>query len=162
MSETARWGLWTVLSSLVIAMFLTILPMPAGLEGFRPQWVTLTIIFWCLTLPDRVGVFWGFGVGLMLDVLTASLLGQQALGLSLVAYVAIKLHARIRLFPLWQQSFFVWVLLLAERLLTLWILGVTGQPMPTLSYWIPTFVGLLLWPWLSAVLAQVERRMGTN
>lgn len=162
MSKTERRGLWMVLSSLALAMFLTIVPMPAGLEDFRPQWVTLTLLFWCLTLPERVGVFWGFGTGLMLDVLTASVLGQQALGLSLVAYVAVKLHARIRLFPLWQQSFFVWVLLLAERLLTLWILGATGQPMPTLSYWIPTFIGLLLWPWLSAVLTQVERRMGTD
>ncbi|MBK5966137.1 rod shape-determining protein MreD [Thiocystis minor] len=162
MSETERRGLWMVLSSLALAMFLTIVPMPAGLEDFRPQWVTLTLLFWCLTLPERVGVFWGFGTGLMLDVLTASVLGQQALGLSLVAYVAVKLHARIRLFPLWQQSFFVWVLLLAERLLTLWILGATGQPMPTLSYWVPTFIGLLIWPWLSAALTQVERRMGTD
>ncbi len=162
MSEHERRSMWLVLSSLTVAMFLTILPMPAALEDFRPQWVTLTIIFWCLSLPERVGVFWAFGTGLILDVLTASLLGQQALGLSLVAYVTIKLHARIRLFPLWQQSFFVWVLLLVERLLTLWILGATGQPLPTLTYWIPTFIGLLLWPWLSTVLNQIERRMGAD
>ena len=162
MSERERWGLWGVLLTLAIAMFLTILPMPAGLEDFRPQLVTLTLIFWCLTLPARVGVFWGFGTGLALDVLTASLLGEQALGMSLVAYVAIKLHARIQLFPLWQQSFFVWLLLLAERLLTLWILGATGEPMPTLTYWLPTLIGLLLWPWLSAVLSLVARRMGSH
>jgi rod shape-determining protein MreD len=162
MGATERRGLWMIWLSLALAMFLTIVPMPAGLEDYRPQWVTLTLIFWCLTLPERVGVFWGFGTGLTLDVLSASLLGQQALGLSLVAYVAVKLHARIRLFPLWQQSFFVWVLLLAERLLTLWILGATGQPMPALNYWVPSLIGLLLWPWLSAVLTQVERRMGEH
>lgn len=159
MSERKPWGLWIVVASLTFAMFLTILPLPFGWEDFRPQWVTLTIVFWCLTRPERVGVFWAFGTGLMLDVLTASLLGQQALGLSLVAYVVVKLHARIRLFPRWQQSVFVWLLLLAERLLALWILGATGQPLPTLSYWIPAVIGLLLWPWWSGVLARIERQM---
>ena len=39
--------MWTVVLSLALAMFLTILPMPAVVEDFRPQWVALTIIFWC-------------------------------------------------------------------------------------------------------------------
>jgi rod shape-determining protein MreD len=162
MSESERRGFWVIVSSLAVAMFLSILPMPAGLEDFNPQWVTLTIIFWSLTLPERVGVFWGFSTGLVFDVLTGALLGQQALSLALVAYVVIKLHARVQIFPLWQQSFFVWVLLLAERLLTLWVLGATGQPMPSLSYWMPTLIGLLLWPWLSAILTRIERRMGAD
>ncbi len=159
MGETERRGLWLVVLSLILAMFLTILPMPDGLDDFRPQWVTLTLIFWNLNKPDRIGVFWGFGTGLALDVISGSLLGQQALGLSLVAYLVVKLHARIRLFPVWQQSVIVWVLLLTERLLTLWILGATGQPMPALNYWLPSFVGLLLWPWLSALLTWIERQL---
>lgn len=162
MSEGERRGLRMVIGSLAVAMFLTVLPLPSGLEDYRPQWVTLTTIFWCLNLPERVGVFWGFWTGLALDVLTGSLLGQQAMCLSLVAYVVIKLEARIRLFPLWQQSALVWVLLLADRLLTLWILGATGQPMPALAYWAPTFVGLLLWPVLSALLTLIQRRIETD
>ena len=159
----AAWrNRWVVVLTLALAMFLTILPMPVGAESLRPQWVALTIIFWCLTRPGRVGVFWAFGVGLALDVLVGSLLGQQALGLSVVAYVTVILHTRIRLFPLWQQSLFVWVLLLVERLLTLWVLGATGQPLPTLTYWLPTFVGLLLWPWLFAVLSAIEHRFGAR
>ncbi len=159
MSAGAWRNIWTVVLSLALAMFLTILPMPAAVEDFRPQWVPLTIIFWCLTRPEQVGVFWAFGTGLTLDVLAGSLLGQQALGLSVIAYAAVILHARIRLFPLWQQSLFVWVLLLVERLLTLWVLGATGQPLPTLTYWLPTFVGLLLWPWLFVMLTAIEQRL---
>ncbi|MBV5310144.1 MAG: rod shape-determining protein MreD [Chromatium okenii] len=151
---------WMVLISLMLALFLTIVPLPPVWDDWRPQWVTLLLIFWCLTLPERIGVFWGFGAGLMLDMFTSGLLGQQALTLSLVAYVTITLHARVRLFPRWQQSFFVWMLLLAERLLTLWILGATGQPMPTLAYWLPTLVGLALWPWLSISLTWLGQRTG--
>lgn len=163
MSGGGTWrSVWTIVLSLALAMFLTILPMPSGVEELRPQWVPLTMIFWCLTQPERVGIFWAFGTGLTLDVLSGSLLGQQALGLSAIAYVAVILHPRIRLFPLWQQSLFVWVLLLVERLLTLWVLGATGQPLPTLTYWLPTFIGIVLWPWLFVVLSAIERRLGAR
>ncbi|MFY9975299.1 MAG: rod shape-determining protein MreD [Chromatiaceae bacterium] len=161
MSEAPSRGTWMVLLTLVAALFLTILPLPAAAEDLRPQWVALTLIFWALALPDRVGVFWAFGTGLVLDVATGTLLGHHALGLSVVVYVAVELHARVRIFPLWQQALLVWLLLVLERLLALWVLGATGQPMPSLTYWWSPFVGLLLWPWLTVVLRDLARRAGT-
>lgn len=160
MSVALARGTWLVVLTLVAALFLTILPLPALAEDLRPQWVVMTLIFWALALPERVGVLWAFGIGLVQDVATGTLLGHHALGLSLVAYVAVELHARVRIFPLWQQALFVWVLLIVERLLALWVLGATGQPMPSLSYWGSTFVGLLLWPWLYVVLRDLTRRAG--
>jgi rod shape-determining protein MreD len=159
-SEAIARGTWVVVLTLTAAVFLTILPLPAAGEELRPQWVAMTLIFWALALPDRVGVLWAFGTGLVLDVATGTLLGHHALGLSIVVYVAVELHARIRIFPLWQQSLFVWLLLVLERLLALWILGATGQPLPSLTYWASTFVGLLLWPWLAIVLRDLARRTG--
>jgi rod shape-determining protein MreD len=137
---------------------LTILPVPDWAEELRPQWVALTLVYWCLALPDRVGVFWAWSTGLVLDVAAGTLLGQHALSLSVVAYLVVELHPRIRIFPLWQQALSVWVLLLVERLLSLWVIGATGQPTPTLWYWAPTFVGMLLWPWIFIVLRDVRRR----
>lgn len=160
MSEVLTRGTWLVSATLVVALFLTMLPLPAMAEDLRPQWVAMILVFWALALPERVGVFWAFGTGLVLDVATGTLLGHHALGLSVVAYVAVELHARVRIFPLWQQALFVWVLLILERLLALWVLGATGQPMPSLSYWGSTFVGLLLWPWLYVVLRDLARRAG--
>jgi rod shape-determining protein MreD len=160
MSEVLTRGTWLVSATLVVALFLTMLPLPAMAEDLRPQWVAMILVFWALALPERVGVFWAFGTGLVLDVATGTLLGHHALGLSVVAYVAVELHARVRIFPLWQQALFVWVLLILERLLALWVLGATGQPMPSLSYWGSTFVGLLLWPWLYVVLRDLARRGG--
>lgn len=160
MSEVLGRGSWMVLLTLVVALFLTILPLPAAGEDLRPQWVAMTLIFWALTLPERVGVFWAFGTGLVLDVATGTLLGHHALALSLVVYVAVELHARVRLFSVWQQALFVWLLLVLERLLSLWVLGATGQPMPSLTYWGSTFAALLLWPWLQVVLRDLARRAG--
>ena len=158
MSETARNGTQAILISLVVAMFLTILPWPTWAEEFRPQWLAMTLIYWSLALPNRVGVFWGWVVGLVLDVVSGTVLGQHALSLSVTAYLAVELHPRIRVFPLLQQAVSVWVLLLVERLLSLWVMGAAGQPTPTLWYWMPTFVGMLLWPWVFILLRDVRRR----
>lgn len=158
MSDVPRSGTRVILISLGVALFLTILPMPEWAEDFRPQWVAMTLIYWALALPDRVGVFWAWGAGLVLDVTSGTLLGQHALSLSVPVYLAVELHPRIRTFPVLQQSLSVWILLLVERLLCLWVIGATGQPTPTLWYWVPTFVGMLLWPWLFILLRGLRRR----
>ncbi len=158
MSETRRNGARVILATLVIALFLTILPMPEWAQELRPQWVAMTLVYWALALPSRVGVLWAWSVGLVLDVTTGTVLGQHALSLSVVVYLAVELHARIRVFPYLQQAVSVWVLLLVERLLALWVIGATGQPTPTLWYWMPTVVGMLLWPWLFVLLRDLRRR----
>lgn len=130
--------------------------MPVWADELRPQWVTLVLIYWCLALPTRVGVLTAFAAGIAQDVVSGALLGEHALSLSVIAYLAGELHRRIRAFPLWQQAIVVWLLLLVERLLSLWVLGATGQPTPTLTFWLPTLVGLLLWPLFSPALDQLR------
>jgi len=157
-TEAPRNGTGVILMTLGVALFLTVLPMPQGAEHFRPQWVAMTLIYWALALPARIGVFWAWGAGLVLDVTSGTVLGQHALSLSVSVYLALELHQRIRSFPLPQQAVSVWVLLLVERLLSLWVIGATGQPTPTLWYWMPTFVGMLLWPWVLILLRGLRRR----
>jgi rod shape-determining protein MreD len=155
MSALSRRGLFA-LFTLAVALTLSILPLPNWANDFRPQWVTLILIYWCLVLPTRFGVFSGFTLGIVQDLVSGALLGENALTLSVVAYLAGELHRRIRAFPLSQQAVAVWLLLLIERLLSLWILGAAGQPTPTLAYWLPTMMGLLLWPWLSLLLDRLR------
>jgi rod shape-determining protein MreD len=162
MTEPAPRRTWVILASLAVALFLTILPIPDWSQELRPQWVALVLIYWGLALPDRIGVFWAWGTGLVLDVTTGTVLGQHALSLSVVAWLAVELHKRIRIFPPLQQAVSVWVLLLVERLLSMWVIGATGQPTPTLWYWMPTFVGALLWPWVFAVLRDLRRRFAVS
>jgi rod shape-determining protein MreD len=149
-------GLGLVIATLIVALCLSILPLPDWARDYRPQWVALTLIYWALVMPRRVGVFSAFGTGIVLDVISGSLLGEHALSLSMVAYLAVELHRRILPFPAWQQALSIWLLLVVERLLSLWILGATGQPTPTLAYWLPTFVGALLWPALFTLMQRVR------
>jgi rod shape-determining protein MreD len=150
-------GRWIIVASICIAMLLTILPMPDWARPYRPQWVTLVMLYWAIALPHRVGVGSGFLAGIVLDVLTGTLLGQHALGLSVVLFVAIQLHQRIRVFPLWQQSLGILVLLVVEHLLALWVIGATRGATPGLGYWAVPLIGALLWPWMFVTLRKVRR-----
>jgi rod shape-determining protein MreD len=150
-------GRLVIVLTLCVAMLLAILPMPEWARPFRPQWVTLVILYWAIALPHRVGVGSGFLAGIVLDVLTGALLGQHALGLSVVTFIAIQLHQRIRVFPFWQQSLGVLVLLVIEHLLSLWVIGATRGVAPGLAYWAVPLIGALLWPWVFVTLRKVRR-----
>lgn len=150
-------GRLVIVTTLCIAMLLTILPMPEWARPFRPQWVTLVMLYWAIALPHRVGVGSGFVAGIILDVLTGTLLGQHALGLSVVTFVAIQLHQRIRVFPFWQQSLGILILLVMEHLLALWVTGATRGISPGLIYWSVPLIGALLWPWVFVTLRKVRR-----
>ena len=141
-------GRLVIVVTLCVAMLLAILPMPEWARPFRPQWVTLVLLYWAIALPHRVGVGSGFLAGIVLDVLTGTLLGQHALGLSVVTFIAIQLHQRIRVFPFWQQSLGILVLLVIEHLLSLWVIGATRGVAPGLSYWGVPLSGALRWPWI--------------
>ena len=152
-----RGGL-VVFVSLCVAMTLMILPLPDWARPFRPQWVTLILIYWVLALPHGIGVGVGFLVGIAVDVLTGTLLGQHALSFSVVAYATVKLHQRVRVFPLWQQSLVVLLFLVSEHLIALWVIGATHKQPPGLIYWIVPLLGAILWPWVFVLMRDVRRR----
>jgi rod shape-determining protein MreD len=156
MNLTRHHGGTVILLSFAAALLLTIMPVSEGLRTLRPDWVGLTLIFWCLALPYRVSVGSGFVAGLLLDVLTGALLGQHALALSLIAYVCVRLHQRIRIYPMWQQSLTVLILLILHQLLTLWIDSIIGRPGRPLSYWLPSLIGAALWPLVFRVMTALR------
>lgn len=162
MTDASPRGYWLILASLLSAYLLVIMPMPAQYESLRPQWVSLVVLYWCLSAPARFGVLSAFATGLGMDVVSGALFGQHALSLSLIAFAAMALHQRVSLFPLWQQTLFVWVLLLLERLINLWVLAATGQTLPPLLYWVPPLLGLALWPWLLVIMNDLARRAGLS
>jgi rod shape-determining protein MreD len=156
-----RRGGWAIVLSLLVALVLAIVPLPGWAGLARPEWVLLVLLYWCLALPTRVGVGISWLTGLGVDVLTGSLLGEHGLGYALAAYIVVKLHQRIRVYPEWQQAGVVLLLLLLNQLTSLWVLGVTGRaPDAMLTYFLPSLVGMLLWPFLLLFLRGYRRRFG--
>ncbi len=134
-----------IIVTLVVAIVLTLVSLPPALDALRPYWVALVLIYWCLETQDLVTLGMAFSIGLLLDLLTGSLLGQHALSLIVLVYLATRFRARLRFFPTWQQVLSVFALLLNDRIILLWIIGLRGDPVPSLGFWLPPIVGTLLW-----------------
>lgn len=145
-------------ATFAVAFILTSLPGPQWADMLRPDWVGLVLIYWCLAIPERVGVGVGWSVGLLQDVIYGSLLGQNAFGKSLVAFIVLKLHLRMRIFPLWQQAALVLLLMGLNQVIVLWIKSLTEQSAVGMGYWVSIVINMLIWPWLFIILRDIRRR----
>jgi len=152
-------GGWVIGLSFLVAFLLTLVPMPEWAERLRPQWVAIVLIYWCMALPERVNVGTAWLLGLFMDVAHGTLLGQHALALSIVGFVAVIMHSRLRVLPLWQQSGTVFLLLLVNALIVHWIDGFTGHPPTDWRYLLPPVAGTIMWPWCFVMLRDVRRRL---
>ena len=71
----------------IFCLILTTLPLPDWAGPMRPHWVALALIYWCIALPQRIGVFHGFFIGIILDISIGTLFGQHAFTLSIIAFL---------------------------------------------------------------------------
>lgn len=145
--------------TLALAIMLTLLPLPSMLDALRPYWVALVFIYWALETQDMISLGLAFVCGLVLDLLLGSLLGLHALSLVILVYLVTRFRARLRFFPPWQQALSVLALLVNDRIILLWIISLRGDPLPSLSFWLPPIIGTLLWPWLFILLDRYRGRM---
>ncbi len=106
---------------------------------------------------DEAGM--AFGVGLFADLFNGVLLGEQALRLCALVFIALRFRSRLRFFPMWQQTLAVLALLLNDRILLLVVRMLAGDAMPPASWWISPFVGAALWPFLTLLLDDLRARL---
>lgn len=158
MSNIAVRSWFFIVLSIVVAMMLTILPLPFWAAWARPLWVPSVVFYWALALPDRFSIGAAWCVGILLDVLLGTLLGENALGLTLSVFVISKLFTRIRLFPMWQQVGVIFLLSLCHLTLIFWMQGLSGQPPLAWQFWVPSISTGLLWPWLFFLMRDYRRR----
>ena len=158
MSEHQSQGTFVIIVSFIAGLFMTILPLPEALEAFRPAWVPILLIYWVMALPNRIGVGLGWVVGLLLDVTTGALLGQNALALSLLAFLTLQLHQRLRIYPLGQQAMSILMLIALYQMLVVWVRGIIGFPPETWLYWMQSFTSMLAWPLLFVMLRGIRRQ----
>ncbi len=151
---------WLIAATLLVACMFMQIPLPAFAEKMRPDFITLTLMYWWLAHPEKVGVISGFVMGLVLDVMYGSLLGEHALGTVLIAWVFVKNYQLIRVLHLDRQAMIVGLLLLAKQFLAYWIDSARGYDTgSTLLYFSPALVGALLWPWLFILMRDLRRKV---
>jgi rod shape-determining protein MreD len=137
---------------------LAVLPLPQGLSYWRPEFVTIVLVFWVLNAPNIVGIWFAFLVGLLLDVLFASTFGVHTLVLSLVAWLARLSWRWVAVFSVWQTSGLVLVLVLASLVVKRVLLGLVAVPPDSPLYWLPALTSALVWPSVMVSLRRYTQR----
>lgn len=148
-----------VIITLIVALMLTMMPMPDAVSAFRPDWVALIVIFWAMSVPRSYSVGVAWFAGILVDVTQGTLLGQHALALCAIIYITVKFHLLMRVFPLLQLTATIFALLALYQFLLFWINGVAGVHAPSVSYWGPVITGTIIWPLLHTFLTGVRYRV---
>jgi rod shape-determining protein MreD len=152
---SAAYPRMTILTTSIIALVLTIAPLPTWGAIVRPAFLVLTVIYWSIMIP-RVGLLLAFVGGLAIDVFQGSLLGEHALALAFVSYLGIRLNLLVRAKPLFEQSLFVFAALMVYEFL-LWVIdGWSGHPLSTPTRWVHTLTGGLIWPLIVGILGRFQ------
>jgi rod shape-determining protein MreD len=148
-----------IVTSILLAIVLNMLPLPEWAYWFRPEWVLLVLIYWIMLLPHRINVGCAWSLGLLVDVMNGSLLGEHALAFTLIAYIVARWHQWLRLFSFWQQSIIVLLFVLLYQLVLFIIQGMIGEAPQTWSYWFPSLASMLFWPCVFVMLRDWRRRL---
>ena len=150
------WG--RVVGLTVIALAATVAPLPEWLELYRPDFVALTVLWFCILSPRLLGLAYAWCAGLALDGFGGVLLGQHALTLTVIAYFAAKFRFQIRAFPPLQQSAVILALLWLNEFLLFWIDGVAGHAVTDWRRWISVPVSAACWPLVTGLYARYASR----
>jgi rod shape-determining protein MreD len=144
--------------TVLIALILSITPLPDVFRAARPNLLLLLVIYWSLSAPRISGLMFAWFCGLALDVLSGKILGQHAVAFLLVAFLTHKFQLRMRIFPIYHQTLTVFMLMALYEFVVFWIDGIIGPAITTWLRWLPVFTSTLLWPVLVAVLDTWNRR----
>lgn len=145
--------MWT---SLLAALAINLIPV--GRAPSMPDLLALTLVFWNVHQPRRVGIGAAFVFGLVMDVHDGALLGQHALAYTLLSYFAITIHRRLLWFSVPSQAVQILPLFFAAHAVSVVIRLLAGGMFPGWELLLAPVFEALLWPIATWVLLAPQRR----
>lgn len=134
---------WFIYTTLFLAVMLNLLPTSDW--PWMPDWIALVLCFWSVREFRRVGMGWGFLLGIVMDVANSSAMGQHALAYVILAYAGSTLSRRILWFPLLQQALQILPLMLLAEAAQIGIRMTAGAGFPGFLYFIGPLIATALW-----------------
>lgn len=142
----------------MIAVILNFMPLQGDWLTLRPDFVALAIMYWSVNHPHKLGMSVAFGLGLMMDVGNAGILGQHALAYCVVVYLTLVLGRRLRLFNWLQQAPQIGLICIIMQLSMVLIALSSGAQAPEWSYFLSTVAMALFWVPGSFVLTLLQKQ----
>lgn len=146
-----------ILLTLLIAVLASIMPLPLSVDAFRPDWVLIVLIYWCMALPGRVNIITAWVMGFLMDVLLGSVLGVHAAAMAISVFIVVGNYQKIRNFSIWQQALITGVLSALYHLIVFWLQRFLIDATFISSYLYPVVTTVVLWPWVFYLLRKIRR-----
>ncbi len=131
-----------------VALLLSILPMPELISAFRPPWVLLLVLYIEYFLPGNFRLTTLLFVGLLLDVLLATVIGEHSFALLLVTWIASSKSRRFQFFSMMQQIFLIGFFCFLYQSIISLITALLGFNYSLFMPLASAFVGMFIWPWI--------------
>ena len=151
------WFVWgTMIGSLLLNMAFNI-----GLWGraaWAPDLLAVTLVFWTVHQPLRVGIGAAFLFGLLMDVHQGALLGQHALAYTVLSFSAITIHRRLLWFTVLAQAAQVLPLFIISQLVALALRSIAGGAFPGFSMFLAPLLEAAMWPLVTVALLAPQMR----
>jgi len=154
LSRAIKNKIW-IHSSIIFVILLDTYLFPETIIQWKPLLVLLTLIYWNVALPDKVGIFEALLFGLILDLLNGSVLGLNGLMFVLITYICQRFFYQFRVSPVWQQSVILFFLFFIYKMAfafdfyditvginvsdSLYLLHTTIFALASSIFWIPSF-----------------------
>ena len=148
---------WFVALSLLMSLLLSML-LGMSHALWLPDILAVSIFFWGIHQPRRVGMATAFLLGLWMDVQHSALLGQHALSYVVLSYCAFSMHRRLLWFPIKEQMHQIAPFFILAEVIGLLIRLSTGDDFPGWPMLLSPFIETLLWPVANFILLAPQRR----
>lgn len=131
--------------SLLLALICQLLPWDGFGLQIRPDFLLLVLIYWLLRAPYLCNIGTAWFAGLLIDLATGGLFGQNALAYALTAFFAVRYQRRLALFNIWQQTAYVFALLIFTQITVMVLKLFAGDNVPGWEYFLHSISSILLW-----------------
>jgi rod shape-determining protein MreD len=143
--------------TLILALLLEIMPMPAWTHLIRPDWLLIVLTYWGLSLPHKYSVFTACFLGIVLDFMLGATIGARGLVLTINIYLVSLNYQKLRNFPVWQQALVLSINSLIYHVVLFWIEYIISKTTFNPTLLLPVFSNMVIWPWVYWLLKQVRR-----
>ncbi len=101
------------------ALVLNILPLPSVIEMYRPNFILLLVLYIQCCMPIYFRITWVFLLGIFLDVLSVSIIGQHSLALIVTCWAATTRPNNFKYYSMLQQMSVIFLYCLLYYLIIL-------------------------------------------
>ncbi len=142
---------WRIIVVFIMALILTIIPLPNSLIWIRPPWILLFVLYLQFYLPYYFRILSIFIIGIIMDALLATIIGEHVFILCLMTLIANYRARCFHLLPVSQQMMLIGFFSMIYQVMIIFIDLLLGYNADSLSIFGIGLISMLMWPWLRLI-----------